>query len=1276
MWRLLQRLYHIRRPAASAALSQNYPNGIRVGNGVIEITGKTGREYTRSGYSRFTEKNDGQVYDDKLRAAGNLDEAVRASTDYVNEEIKHPRKDNIREFARGRVLMRIGQNDYNAEVVVGYTKNGEMLLYDIVNFKPDTFSVKERTSRQPGRGEAGMTGDYGKSSKVEGPIKSGPATTDNSISQNNAAVNSQYTQESENDAADTAENGADEGDFAVDREGSEASAAFGDEALDREGYTPTEQTRVIAINEATRTGREYGASPAQQAAAEELSHILDRRIVFFRSDDPTVNGYYKNGTIHVNAASGRTVASIIASEMTHAIETTSDYGALRELALRELSREKGMSLDELRAQKKETYAAHGENLDADGVDFELCEEYVGRYLFGDVAQIRAAVDYKPSLGRKIIAFLDEIIRRLTGRVRAVSSRILKDAQYARELWGRAVREVKSRDAESKARESGRKNSYSSTASYDFSKPFSDQVDDWIAGKFPKKDTLVVGPTPQVFLDIGFNKLPVTINQTHVDYAVSGSKNADHYMGANMLKQLPNALEHPVAVIASETASGTSVVALLPFTVNGKTVVAPVYVDGFGIQNSLVIDSNAVTSIYGRKNAVTSLLTNAINRHNSGQTALYYINRKEAAKLYQSARVTMPKIPSAVNGFVSSITDSGSPVKPKFKNQTETRQFKRWFGDWQSQPEQASKIVNEDGTPKVVYHGTGANFTVFKSENGTYWFSESTDYAEAMAEERAGKNGRVGAFYLDMKNPYRAKLPPGQFTDPGYEKPIIEKAKSGGYDGVIIENDTDSDIEAETFYVVFSPNQIKSATDNIGTFDRGNDDIRYSIEDSDYEKPITPRDVEAVQSIGRKSINAFTSEEIRKTQKWAHKFYRELGTKSPFFRAWFGDWRAHDTGEVKVATVPTIDVSQAVLEKGDYYISDTGWTVYAGKTLNDDTRHHSGGNRINVKSLNVINTILDNAILLDTVVSEPNTNKKSANTAFLHKLYTPITYDGKPYIAVSTVEEYYNETISGVSRRAYNLKAIKTEPAGGQLGNNSSSSVPVTDSTISISDLYSLVKTYDKDFTAAHDVSPELLNEDGTPKVFYHGTMYDFTEFRSEEISPAEGSYFFAENREDAEGYGSERYGGHVMEVYLSAENLADYNDQPSEFYQLKDKREQVQWLKDRGYDGWYADMDSGGWGEVSVFSPNQIKSATDNIGTFDRGNNDTRYSIEDSGWDAYHRRNQEELESNTAAAERARREERAEERAAAEEEARRAAREEEALRRAEQEYAAAEEEKR
>ena len=65
-----------------------------------------------------------------------------------------------------------------------------------------------------------------------------------------------------------------------------------------------------------------------------------------------------------------------------------------------------------------------------------------------------------------------------------------------------------------------------------------------------------------------------------------------------------------------------------------------------------------------------------------------------------------------------------------------------------------------------------------------------------------------------------------------------------------------------------------------------------------------------------------------------------------------------------------------------------------------------------------------------------------------------------------------------------------------------------------------------------------------------------------------------------------------MPVYLSAQNLADYDAQPSEFYRLENKRAQVAYLKERGYDGWYADMDSGGWGEISVFSPEQIKSAT------------------------------------------------------------------------------------
>ena len=51
----------------------------------------------------------------------------------------------------------------------------------------------------------------------------------------------------------------------------------------------------------------------------------------------------------------------------------------------------------------------------------------------------------------------------------------------------------------------------------------------------------------------------------------------------------------------------------------------------------------------------------------------------------------------LSGYVHNITDPGSPVKGNFKKQTETLQFMRWFG--------GSKVVDKDGKPLVVYHGT-------------------------------------------------------------------------------------------------------------------------------------------------------------------------------------------------------------------------------------------------------------------------------------------------------------------------------------------------------------------------------------------------------------------------------------------------------------------------------------------------------------------------------------------------------------------------------------------
>jgi hypothetical protein len=376
---------------------------------------------------------------------------------------------------------------------------------------------------------------------------------------------------------------------------------------------------------------------------------------------------------------------------------------------------------------------------------------------------------------------------------------------------------------------GKKHS-SEPLKYDYSKPFAEQVDDWIAGKIPKYDTLVIGATPTAFRKVGFNSLPMTINQSHVDYAINGTKNSEHHIGEALLKQLPSALEQPVAIIASETQKGTSVITLLPFTKDGKTVVAPVYIDGFGIQNTVKIDSNAVTSIYGRKNAVSNLLTKALNDHKSTEPHVFYLDKAKATALYQGSKVTVPKMPNTSDGFVSSIRDVNSPVKLKIKDVTESRQFKRWFGN--------SKVTNSDGTPKIVYHGTGSDFNTFdksrQGENyvqgeGGFFFTSSRKSAESYAK-LAGEDGkgRVVEAYLSIQKPYEVtaygdyvQAPAEKYDD--HRSEYLNEAEMQGCDGIIIKG------EKSNLYVVFEPNQIKSATDNIGTFDESNSDIRYSRE---------------------------------------------------------------------------------------------------------------------------------------------------------------------------------------------------------------------------------------------------------------------------------------------------------------------------------------------------------------------------------------------------------------------------------------------------------------
>ena len=193
----------------------------------------------------------------------------------------------------------------------------------------------------------------------------------------------------------------------------------------------------------------------------------------------------------------------------------------------------------------------------------------------------------------------------------------------------------------------------------------------------------------------------------------------------------------------------------------------------------------------------------------------------------------------------------------------TTNFKNWFGDWENDPEDASKVMDENGEPLVVYHGTTNDetksvwnektktydtshepFTVFKREvdglpNSGLFFNSSEDNAYEY-----GYNNY--AVYLSAKNPLVIDCKGSLYNSIKHDGKTMDTydwanwAEENGYDGVIFKNikdgvDYGSMQDTTDDYVVFKSNQIKSAENNNGDFSADNNDIRFSLK-AMMEKP--------------------------------------------------------------------------------------------------------------------------------------------------------------------------------------------------------------------------------------------------------------------------------------------------------------------------------------------------------------------------------------------------------------------------------------------------------
>ena len=219
----------------------------------------------------------------------------------------------------------------------------------------------------------------------------------------------------------------------------------------------------------------------------------------------------------------------------------------------------------------------------------------------------------------------------------------------------------------------------------------------------------------------------------------------------------------------------------------------------------------------------------------------------------------------------------SNLSPRQWVQVRTKAFKDWFGDWENDPDNSSKVVDENGEPRVVYHGSGKWFHIFNGKSvihksnaadNTIYMSDNREMAESyvpghwfgvsdneksktvkdvILDENSplhkmyswgiSREGGIYPLFANIKHPYVVDFK-GNGSLEGIDgmtiDEIVVQARKEGYDGVIAKNIKDvgitdeKDVPLSTDIIAYNSTQIKSATDNVGTFDQNNPDIRYQF----------------------------------------------------------------------------------------------------------------------------------------------------------------------------------------------------------------------------------------------------------------------------------------------------------------------------------------------------------------------------------------------------------------------------------------------------------------
>ena len=429
--------------------------------------------------------------------------------------------------------------------------------------------------------------------------------------------------------------------------------------------------------------------------------------------------------------------------------------------------------------------------------------------------------------------------------------------------------------------------------------FNEELKEQLEGTLPQDHIYTLGLPGKILRSTGIPNLPIEMSASRANLK---SNQENHPFSLEVLEDLPKMLQHPIAVfsygdkrkaqnvIVEVEHQGQNLLVGLSLNqekdgieVNSIRGLFPKYTHGWllWIQQgkALYLNKEAIqdkieqwrTNLanvpYLNLDSITKvvetfenppLASEDLEISNDNQASEYNDEEVRYRSIRLSPELQAVKDQAKADGsFMKAPNGRPTNLTEKQWLQVRTPEFKEWFGDWENDPTNASKVVDENGEPMVVYHGTSVSSRrFFKFKDGApNWFTPSEYYAKAFTFDEDipvmypsfikikkllylgyidgdVTSGKVRSLSLDtgISESSIRYIGSKERADKVYQitnSPLFKReAMDLGYDGMMaFEGGVDS-------FAVFSPSQVKSATENTGSFDGMNDDIRYSSDELD------------------------------------------------------------------------------------------------------------------------------------------------------------------------------------------------------------------------------------------------------------------------------------------------------------------------------------------------------------------------------------------------------------------------------------------------------------